>query len=115
MRSFNIKDTHVGKYYPLLVILSASAFEIISTENLLKGYSPRNLVFGHDMILLTKQTADWTLIRQKNQTQMNKYNICKNNKRVDHAYIVVIKVILDTNAAYKYETPYKEPFLITQC
>ena len=30
------------------------------------------------MILLIKHTAEWKLISQKNQTQINKYNILKN-------------------------------------
>ena len=59
--------------------------------------------------------VDWELIRQQNQTQINKDNIGKNRKRVDHDYKVGYKVILNNHYAYKYETPYKGPFLITQC
>ena len=33
------------------------------------------------MILLIKHTAEWKLISQKNQTQINKYNILKNKSR----------------------------------
>ena len=47
--------------------------------------------------------------------QINKYNICKNNKTVDRDYIVGDKVMLANNAAYKYETPYRGPLVITQC
>ena len=47
--------------------------------------------------------------------QINKDNIRKNNKRVDHYYKVGDKAMLTNNAAYKYETPYKGPFVITQC
>ena len=36
-------------------------------------------------------------------------------KRVDHDYKVGDKVMLNNNYAYKYETPHKGPFLITQC
>ena len=46
--------------------------------------------------------------------QINKDNICKNNKRVDHDYKVGDKAMLTNNAAYKYETAYKGPFVITQ-
>ena len=46
---------------------------------------------------------------------MNKDNIHENNKRVDHDYKVRDKVIFTNNAAQKYETPYKVPFVITQC
>ena len=37
--------------------------------------------------------------------QINKDNIGKNNKRVDHDYKVEDKVMLANNAACKYETP----------
>ena len=67
------------------------------------------------MILLVKYTVDWELIFQKNQTQINKDNIRKNRKRVDHNYKVGDKVMLDNHATYKYETPYNGPFLITWC
>ena len=66
------------------------------------------------MILLIKYKVDWELIRQKNQTQTNKDNICQNNKRVDHDYKVGDKVVLTNNSAYKYETTYNGPFLKTQ-
>ena len=47
--------------------------------------------------------------------QINKDNIRKNNKTFDHDYKVGDKVMLANNAAYKYETPYKWTFVITQC
>ena len=54
------------------------------------------------MILLIKHTADWKLIRQKNQTKINKDNIRENKKRVDHDYNVGGKVMLNIHTAYKY-------------
>ena len=45
---------------------------------------------------------------------MNKYNIRKNNKTVDHDYKVRDNIMLNNYAAYKYETPYKDLFAITQ-
>ena len=53
-------------------------------------------------------------IHQQNQTQINEDNICENIKHVDYDYKVVDKVILNNNATYKYEAPYKGPFAITQ-
>ena len=47
--------------------------------------------------------------------QINKDNICKNRHKVDHNYKVVDNVILTKHTAYKYETPYMGPFVITQC
>ena len=46
---------------------------------------------------------------------MNKDNIHKNNKIVYYDYKVGDKVMIYNHAAYKYETPYKGPCVITQC
>ena len=115
VRKFNISKTYVDKYDPWMVILAASELAILSTKNKLKGYSPGQLLFGRDMIIPIKHKADWELIRQQYQTQINKDNIHKNSKRVDHNYKVDDKVILNNNSAYKHETPYKGQFLIAQC
>ena len=50
------------------------------------------------MVIPIKHKSDWELIRQKKLTQINKDNICKNNKRVDHNYKVGVKAIIDNNA-----------------
>ena len=47
------------------------------------------------MILPIKNTEDWGLIRQKNQMQINKDNICKNNKIVCYGYKVGDNAVLD--------------------
>ena len=115
MRTFNITETFVDEDYPWLSILSgAPDFEIISTKNRLKGYSPVQLVFERDMIIPMKHKVDWELIRQRKQTQINKYNIHINRKRVYHDYRVRDKFMLNNNAAYKYEMPYTGPFLMTR-
>ena len=62
------------------------------------------LVFGCDMILPTKHTLYWKLIRQQNQTQINKDNMRENRNQVDHDYNIGVKVILNDHAENKYET-----------
>ena len=57
---------------------------------------------------------DWELICQK-KTQTNRYNTRENKHRVDYEYKFIDKVILNNHTAYKYETPYKFHFVITQC
>ena len=47
--------------------------------------------------------------------QINKYNITPNGKGVYHAYKAGYEFMLDNDADFKYETPYKGPFDITQC
>ena len=86
---------------------------IFSITNRLKGYIPVQLVFGRDIILLIKYEVDWGLLSQKNQAQINKDSIHKNRHRIEYNYRVGDYVILTNHTAYKYETPYKGPFLIT--
>ena len=47
--------------------------------------------------------------------QINKDNIIKNIERLYHKYKVGDKSILNNIAEYKYYTPYKNEFQITQC
>ena len=65
------------------------------------------------MILPIKHKLDLELIRQWMKTQINKYNIRKNIKWVDHVYSVGDKFMLNNRVAYKYEIMYKVPFGIT--
>ena len=46
---------------------------------------------------------------------INKYNIRENRHRVDYNYKVGDDAMLTNHTSYKYETPYKGPFVITQC
>ena len=58
--------------------------------------------------------VDWELIRQQNQVKINKDNISENRHRVDYEYKVRDYVLLNNHTAYKSETPYKGPTVITQ-
>ena len=80
-----------------------------------KGQSPVELIFSRDMILRIKHRVDWELIHQQKQTQINIDNIQQNKHRVDYEYKVVDKFMLTNHTAYKYQTPYTGPFVITQC
>ena len=106
VRTFNITQTYGDEYDPWTGVLAAESFPIHSTKNRLKVYIPGQLVFGCDMIILIKHNMDWRLIRHQNQTQINKDNIHKNIKIVDHDYKVGDKFMLDNHTAYKYETPF---------
>ena len=66
---------------------------------MLINYITGQLVFGRDMILLIKHKTDWELIRNQMQTQINKDNIRKNSKGVDHDYKVRDKVIINNHAS----------------
>ena len=53
-----MKYTYIDKDGPWLGILEATAFVIHSITNNLKGYTMNLLIFGHDMIIPIKYTAD---------------------------------------------------------
>ena len=72
------------------------------------------MIFVRDMILPIKHTVDWELIRQKKKTQISKDKIQENRHRVDYDYKFRDKAILTNHNEYKYDTPYKGPFVITQ-
>ena len=111
VQNCNITQTYVDEDDPRSVILAAAAFSILSTSNRLNDYIPGLLVSGRDIIILIKHNADWELIRQRNQNQINKDNIHKDINRVDHDYNVRDKFMINNNAAYKHETPFKGGFL----
>ena len=79
MWTYNIKETYKDEDGPWLGILEAEAFAILSKLSRLKGYSPGQLLFGHDIILPIKHMLEWELIRQQTQTKINKDNIRKNS------------------------------------
>ena len=115
VRTFNLQKTYVDKNYPWTGILTAVAFSICSTTGKQKGYSQGQLKFGRDIILLIKHRVDWELIRQGKQTRINRDNACKNKHRVDYGYKAGDKFMLTNHTAYRYETSWKVPFVITQC
>ena len=99
MRTFNIQQTYVDKNDPWTGILAAVAFEIRSTTIRQIGYSPGQLIFGSDMILLIKHRVGWELIRRQKQTQINKDNARKNKHSVDYDYKVRDKIMLTNHTA----------------
>ena len=115
VRTCNITQTYVDKDEPRSDILAAEWFSIRSTTNRLKGNIPGQLVFGRDTILPIKHMVNDELINHQNQTQNNKDNTRKNRNRVEHSYKVGDKLMISNHAVYKYETPYKGPFMIKRC
>ena len=102
VRNCNITQHYVDEYGPWSGILDVAAFVIYSTKRRLRGYSPRQLIFGCDVILPIKHMVDWELIRQKKQAQSNKDNIRKNRNLFDYGCKVGDKVMLHKHTAYKY-------------
>ena len=77
-----------------MVILAAAAFAVQSTYQKTKEKIPGQLVFGRYMI-------PWRYIRQRKQTQINKYLYCENTTRIDHGYRVREKVTTKMRSASK--------------
>ena len=115
LRTFNIQHTYVDKNDLWTGILDAVAFVICSTTNRQRGYSPGQLIFGRDIIIQIKHRVDWELIRQRKQIQINRDKALDNKHRFDYDYKVGDKIMLTNHTTYKYETPYKVPFVTTQC
>ena len=116
VRNVNVfTHTYIDKNDPRTGILAAAVFAIYSTNKSQKGYSPGQLIFCRDMILPIKHRVDWELIRQQKQMQSNRDNARENRHRVEYDYKVGDNVMLTNHTAYKYETPYKGPFVRTQC
>ena len=67
------------------------------------------------MISPIKYKVDWGSMRQQKKMHMNKDNIRKNSEISDHEYKVKDTFMIADNDAFKYETPYKVLFDITQC
>ena len=59
--------------------ISSHIFVFFSAKKGLKFYNKGKLIFGYNMILLTKHMEDWELIHQ-NQLKIDKDNISKNSK-----------------------------------
>ena len=57
--------------------------------------SPSQLVFGRDMILPMKYTADWAAIRTQRQNKINRNNGQENHCRAVHEYNIGDKLLLD--------------------
>ena len=104
VRTCNITQYCIDKDDPWSRISAAAEFEIISTTDRIKVYGPGQLIFGRDMILPIKNTVDWELMRQQNQTQINKYYIRKIETELTIPIELEIKsfLLITLNANMKY-------------
>ena len=59
MRTYSIKGIYVDGDESWLGILSAATLSICSTENILKGYIPGQLVSVRDITLPIEHKTDW--------------------------------------------------------
>jgi len=112
IRTFELENNYLDEDNPWRGVLSATAFAVRSTFHTTLHKSPGQLVFGRDMILNIKHTANWDYIRQKKQKIINKNNQRENSKRVEHHYQEGDKVLLRRGTENKQEQPYTGPHTI---
>jgi transposase InsO family protein len=114
IRSFELETNYLDEVDPWKGILSATAFAVRSTFHTTLQNSPGQLVFGRDMILNIKHTANWDYIRQRKQNLIDKNNKRENSKRIEHQYKLGQLVLLKRGTENKYEAPYTGPHTILQ-
>lgn len=112
IRTFELETNYLDEKDPWKGILTATAFAVRSTFHTTLKSTPGQLVFGRDMILNIKHTANWEFIRQRKQEIIEKNNFAENAKRIPHVYIVGDKVLLKRGTENKYEAPYQGPYEI---
>jgi transposase InsO family protein len=88
LRTFEFEEQDLPEDDPWTSFLSAAAFAIRSTYHTTLGATPAQLIFGRDMILPLKFTADWELIQTRRQKEMLRNNARENSKRIPHTYSV---------------------------
>lgn len=114
IRTFELQTNYLDEEDPWKGILSAAAFAVRSTYHTTLQKSPGQLVFGRDMILNIKHTANWEYIRQRKQKLIEKNNQAENAKRKAHDYQAGDRVMLRKGSENKYEQPYSGPHPIQQ-
>ena len=82
IRTYELEDNYLDENDPWGGILSATAFAVQSTYHTTLKASPRQLVFGQDMILNIKHVADWEAITQHKQKLINENNTRENAKHL---------------------------------
>jgi hypothetical protein len=75
VRTFELQDNSLDEDDPWKGILSATAFAVRATYHTTLQKSPRQLVFGRDMIFNVEHTANWEYIRARKQRLIKKNNI----------------------------------------
>ena len=117
LRTFEVSSEEIltkgaAAYEP---VITATAYAIRSTYHTTLRATPAQLVFGRDMILPIKFKANWALIQQRKQAEINRSNAKENKNRLAHQYNVKDKVLLTKPGIVpKMNDPRTGPFDITK-
>ena len=99
---------------PCMVIIAAAVLTIRSTKNIFRGFTPGQLFFGRNIILLIEHISHWIFIFQQKQAQIINDNVRENKSIIDYNYQVGDDVMLKNKSYYKYKQKFKGPYKIVQ-
>ena len=76
---------------------------------------PDQVVFGRDMLFNLTSLIDWRVVTAKKQRKVDIDNVCKNSRRVRHAYKIYNLVYVEKIGIY-HKIDYKNqgPYIITE-
>ena len=115
LRTAEVDGKELDPINPWAPYLNAAAFAIRSTFHTTLGATPAQLVFGRDMVLPIRYMADWALIEEARQQEIERNNMRENAKRIKYEYKVGDKIYLTKPGKIlrKLESPRKGPFAVT--
>jgi hypothetical protein len=114
LRTAEIDGREMDEKDPWGPFLASAAYAICSTFHTTLEATPRQLVFGRDMVLPIKFMADWGAIEQQRQKEMRRNNRRENSSRISHDYKVGDKVLLKKSGKHlrKIEAPRTGPHTV---
>ena len=108
LRMYELEDEELKGRDPFRPFLAAAAFAIRSITR-----NTRQLVYGRDMLLPVKFTADWAAIQQRKQTETKRNNERENKSRIAHEYKVGDQILLTKPGKIrKHRAPHTGPYKI---
>ncbi len=111
LRTFELEELELDPDDPWGYFLSAAAWAIRSTYHTALNATPGQVVFGRDMILPIRFKANWALIAQRQQKNIQKNNTRENAQRLPHDYQPGDKVLLERPGIQrKLATPREGPY-----
>jgi len=115
LRLVEIENIELDDIDPFAGLVANAAFALRATIHSTLNASPAQLVFGRDMIIHTNDTANWHILRQRQQNRMLRDNERTNHHRIPHHYAVGDRVLIRNNDINtKLSKPYFGPFTIVR-
>ena len=95
-------------------ILASTMFTLRTTVHSTTQYTPAQLIFGQDSIIIQCYDLDWEIIRKQKQYLNNKGNKHENCNQINHTYEQGDKVLLKNVWTTKFnQDSYLGPYEIT--